>query len=236
MKHQYFADRRDMLKYELLLDLALSGKVPARILSVLMLTSNDTTAEGSVKSFKQEQRRRELYDFLRACLVSNTRNVSLLRAFMHRVGVDYVPHHDDRYFTEAARTEYFASVAAAAHDHALIFFDPDIGLETGTRSYMRGKGSEKYLMYADVSRVASAAPREAVFMVYQHLQNDKRRIASDIRERCLQLCHAIGSESTTFLTDRDVAFLVTSRSTIGVNESVVEHAARHGLHSGAVAV
>lgn len=236
MKHQYFADRRDFLKYELLLDLANVYSLPVRLLSLLMLTPNDDSAEGSVKTYEQGLRRRELFVFLKSCLAAGNRDVSRLRAFMRQVGVDYYPCRDDAYFTDAARSDYFVAGAAAARDHSVIFFDPDIGLETGTRNYMCRNGLEKYLMYADVSIVANAAPRDAVFVVYQHLQKHKGRVRADIKDRCLRLCHAVGSSSTAFVTDRDVAFLVTSRSTRSVTQAVLAHGGRHGLECGEAAV
>lgn len=239
MKHQYFADRRDFLKYELLLDLAERHSSPARLLSILMLTPNDDTAEGSVRTYEQGSRRRELFDFLRGCLTAGTRRVSLLRGFMQRVGVDYRPYLDNDYFRDADRDEYFAMAATAARDRALVFFDPDIGLETGTLSYMRRNGVEKYLMKADVSVVARAAPPHAVFVVYQHLQKDKRRVRADIDVRCRGLCHAVDSSSASFVTDHDVAFLVTScsaRAAKWASRAVLSHGRKHGLEFGEVAL
>ena len=237
MKHQYFADRRDFLKYELLLDLADQHPSSGRLLSVLMLTPNDDTAEGNVKKYERGLRRRELFEFLKGCLDAGTRNVSLLRSFMYQVGVDYQPHLDDHYFEHTHRGEYFNACASAAHEHSLIFFDPDIGLQTGTLGYMRGNGIEKYLMYADVKKVAHAAPTDSVIVTYQHLQKDKNRIHDDIDTRCRGLCKAVGSSSTTFVTDRDVAFLVTSRgakSNLWASQAVPSHGVKHGLEFGEV--
>jgi hypothetical protein len=158
---------------------------------------------------------------------------------MRQVDVDYQPYLDDDYFDDADRTGYFATAATVARDHSLIFFDPDIGLETGTLSYMRGKGIEKYLMYTDVSVVARAAPSDAVFVLYQHLQKDKRRVRADIDVRCRGLCHAGGSSSASFVTDLDVAFLVTScepRATKWASQAVSSHGGKHGLEFGEVAV
>ena len=237
MKHQYFADRRDFLKYELLLDLADQHPTSGRLLSVLMLTPNDYTAEGNVKKYEQGLRRRELFEFLKGCLDARTRNVSLLRSFMRQVGVDYQPHLDDHYFEHTHRGEYFSACAAVAREHSLIFFDPDIGLETRTLGYMRGNGIEKYLMYEDVSTVARAASADSVIVVYQHLQKNKNRIRNDIDMRCRDLCQAVGSSSTTFVTDRDVAFLVTSRgakSNLWASQAVSSHGVKHGLEIGEV--
>ncbi len=238
MKHQYFADRRDFLKYELLLDLVDQHPSSGRLLSVLMLTPNDDTAEGNVRTYEQGLRRRELFEFLKCCLAAGTRNVSLLRSFMRQVRVDYQPYLDDHYFEDTYRGEYFRACAAAAGERSLIFFDPDIGLETGKPGYMRRNGIEKYLMYDDVSMVTRAAPPDSIIVVYQHLQNDKNRIRDDIDTRCRGLCKAVGSSSTTFVTDRDVAFLVTgseAKSNLWARQAVSSHGVKHGLEVGEVA-
>lgn len=237
MKHRYFADRRDFLKYELLLDLASRDPSGGRLLSLLMLTPDDGTPDGSIKTYEQGLRRRELYEFLRGCLVAGTRDVSLLREFMREAGVDYRRHRDDQFFDDAGRATYFAGCALAARGHSLMFFDPDIGLETGTRSYMRREGMEKYLMYADVAVVARAAPPDSVLVVYQHLQRDKNRVGADIDEKCQRLCRAIGSACAAYVTDRDVAFLVTScdaESSRWAINAVIAHGGKHNLETGKV--
>ena len=157
---------------------------------------------------------------------------------MRQVGVDYQPYLDDHYFEDAHRGEYFRACAAAAREHSLICFDPDIGLETGKLGYVRGNGIEKYLMYADVSMIAHAAPPDSVIVVYQHLQNDNNRIRDDIDTRCRGLCQAVGSSSTMFITNRDVAFLVTgsgAKSNLWASQAVSSYGVKHGLEVGEVA-
>jgi hypothetical protein len=47
MKNQYFGDRRHLLKYDLLADLA--GRLPdSRLVSIPMLTPNDDSGEGGL--------------------------------------------------------------------------------------------------------------------------------------------------------------------------------------------
>jgi hypothetical protein len=235
MKDQYFADRRDFLKYELLLDLA-EQVPPRRLLSVLMLTPDDGSAEGNVVSYTPGLRRPELHAFLRDCLGVGTRRVSLLRDFMTRVGVDYLPYRDDEYFGDG-REAYFSSCAGLARDHTLIFLDPDVGLESGTVSYMRRRGLDKYLMHAELAAIAVAAPKEAVFVVYQHLPNDKRLALTNVEKKCRALCTAVRSSTAAYATDLDVAFLVTSRvsEAFGAATKVVRRHERHGLKIGEVA-
>lgn len=61
MKNQYFGDRRDFFKYELLLDLASCVK-GRRLLLIPMLTANDSAREGSFIGFSRGSRRQLLFE------------------------------------------------------------------------------------------------------------------------------------------------------------------------------
>jgi hypothetical protein len=141
MKHQYFADRRDFYKYELLLDFVEKHPLPKRLLSILMLTPDDESGEGDITEYPVGVRRPKLFRFLKSCLSNGQRRLPSLRHFMEQAGVDYKPLHDDHYFHDSIRSDYFDECAQIASDYPLIFFDPDIGLETGSRSYMQKTGS-----------------------------------------------------------------------------------------------
>lgn len=232
MKNQYFADRRDLIKYELLLDLVERDGLPKSLLSLIMLTPNDETKEGSVRNYKQENYRPALFKFLNECSLTKSRDVSLLRELMLSMGVDYRPMHDDRCIDDSCRSHYFELCATAAHNHSLIFFDPDIGLQTGSTSYMKRKGATKYLLYEELSLVAHSAPTNAVIIVYQHLQNDKSKVRNDLHLKSLDFCKFVGSKSASIVTDLDVAYLVTSRndeSSRWASKIVCENCKRHGL-------
>jgi len=69
MKNQYFGDRRDFCKYELLLDLvACHGREPPALIP--MLTPNDGSGEGNITGYECGNRRALVYTFLRGALAS----------------------------------------------------------------------------------------------------------------------------------------------------------------------
>jgi hypothetical protein len=76
-----------------------------------------------------------------------------------------------------------------------------------------------------------------VFVVYQHLQNNKRLVLENIEQKCRALCRAVQSPSAAFATDLDVAFLATSRVSEACSAAarVVLSHGRHGLEVGEVA-
>jgi hypothetical protein len=60
---------------------------------------------------------------------------------------------------------YFNAVPNDWLTRSVVFFDPDIGLQTGTPGYMRERGMDKYLMYKDLSDVAARATAACVMVV-----------------------------------------------------------------------
>ena len=210
MKNHYFGDRRDLFKYDLLIDLA--GCLPdSRLVFIPMLTPNDGTGEGSFTIYDCGTRRRLVYDFLRNAVASGKRNIQLLRDMMPTCGVQFMPYRDADHFQDAGRAEYFAAVPIQWLTGSVVFFDPDIGLQTGTDAYMRRSGAEKDLLYADLGAVWASAPGGSVFVVYQHLQNDATKRAADVERRLHDVAAHLVVESAWAVQWGDVAFLVAVR-------------------------
>ena len=210
MKNQYFADKRDFFKYTLLLDLHEQVSAIEQLVSVLMLTENDSTNEGRFTKYGCGKMRAELYRFLQGQLKVESRKVAAIRSLMREQKVDYLPYKDDEYFTDESRTAYFTELAALRLESAIVFFDPDIGLETGTSSYMRRCGTEKYLFYRELQTVADAIAPTNLLVVYQHLQKDSRKHERDLRLRADKISERLRVHQTSYVTDGDIAFLVTS--------------------------
>ena len=90
MKNQYFGDRRDLIKYNLLADLA--GCLPeSRVVFIPMLTPNDDSGEGRLTGYRRDERRGRLVDALRDAVASGTRNIQILRHLMPTFGVRFMP-------------------------------------------------------------------------------------------------------------------------------------------------
>ena len=231
MKNQYFGNGRDLFKYDLLLDI-LAG-VPAlarRLTYVPMLTPDDASGEGAHRPQRIGRRRAHLAAFL----ASGIRDIRTLGAFFMVEGVKYLPYRVADYFDPAQRAEYFASIPAAALE-ALIFFDPDVGLETGSQRYMRRGGSEKYLLYEEVASVFRRATASSAVVIYQHLQRNKRKLAGDIIARAEGLGRALAVPGVGYVTDDDVVFYGVGRSA-RVHEPLLRafeaHGSRHHLAAG----
>jgi hypothetical protein len=164
MKHQYFGDVNDYRKYGLLR--CIQRESGLRLAVCWMLTPDDARTDGRFISYlaepaKWRQHDPELFDFLAEGVPSgrNLRHVEdkqILRGSILIGGT--VP--DDRRLREA----YFRNVLRAFGAAAIVFFDPDNGIEV--RSCPPGrKNSSKYLAWSEI--ITTYRSGRSV-LIYQH--------------------------------------------------------------------
>ena len=234
MKHQYFADRRDLFKYDLLLDILAAVPSLERLTFVPMLTPNDETGQGRLIAIAPGRRNPTLATFLDRCRQEKRQDLKALRAFMQSAGITYTPYRDDSFFDPSQRVEYFASIPVSSLTRALVFLDPDVGLEPSDARQMRRAGPEKYVLYEEVADLFHRADTSAI-VVYQHLQRHKGKIVGDILNKASRLLRALVVETVGYVTDEDVVFYG-----VGTDGSVHDvlireferHGTRHNLAAG----
>lgn len=195
-----------------------------------MLTPADTTTEGRLTRFDCGPGRRTIYEFLRSALEANRRDVKELRRLMEDIGVGYIPHYDDQFFEHEQRDAYFEALKARSLESTLVFCDPDIGMEAPLRT-MKRAGFSKYLLGSDVANLARLTPATCVLVVYQHLQQDKRKRLADLSERAVLLGRSFGASSVASVLDNDIAFFITSRDSDAHQRACAgakRHAKAHG--------
>ena len=238
MKNQYFGDRRDFVKYDLLLELVEGAPGIRQLTNIPMLTPDDGTGEGNVVSYVPGDRRPYLYDFLRSCLTKCNRTIRNLHAFFEERGIAYHGHRDDTFYRHESRDEYFASVPSLWLQDAVVFVDPDTGIQSGGLGYMRRAGIDRYLwrrkdlFWDNIAQVAERMNSASVMVVYQHLQRNANLVVRNVEDKSLKWCELTGIESAAAVDDGDVAFLVGSRSTQAtahMAETLPRYAELHGL-------
>jgi hypothetical protein len=240
MKNQYFADKRDFFKWDFLEDLLAGCPGLATFVNVVMLTPPDDSREGNLKGYACGDRREPLFRFLQECLANGKQNVSEMRTYFRGKPFAYYPHGDslENPYSFDSREEYFGSIPNDMLARALVFFDPDIGLEAGSMSYMRRSGISKYLFLDSLRSVTLRASDDSAIVVYQHLQRDRNRFWDDVEDRSNRFRAAVQATGTAFITDRDIAFLAASRDPqvrLKVSNAVVAHAHKHGYDCGELA-
>ncbi|MGN2392963.1 hypothetical protein [Pelomicrobium sp. G1] len=186
MKNQYFGDINDYRKYGLLRALQSGGN--SRLLVAWMLTPDDDTRDGRLRSYLKAPAKWEKYDpALFAGLadllrVARQPTVSLIEGTSLLPGASYysalVP--DARREREA----WFDGLLRAASGVDLVFVDPDNGIEVPSRPVGR-RGSSKYVTWDEIGGLWTAG---CSILIYQHFRREPReafaeRIAADLRSR-----------------------------------------------------
>jgi hypothetical protein len=203
MKHQYFGDENDYLKYGLLRILSGHGGRNAGV--CWMLTEADRSRDGRFTAYLDDPsgwrgHDPPLFDALRHSLkVECRRDVG-------RAECDAILPAA-RFHTEVladaleAREPYFRRALESFQGLDLIFFDPDNGIEVrGTR---RGaKKSSKYLYWSEVRFAFAAGHSLLIFQYYPRKQRAPfvRDLAARLAEQCgVREIHSFGTSRAVFL-------------------------------------
>ncbi len=205
VKHQYVGDINDFVKYA---TLRAFGTAMPTVVVCWMLTDDDGRGDGRVLQYL---RRPDVYrpldpilfEGLRRIVTSGERNVRAVEQsgllgsalFFSRV------LRDDR----SSRANFFSEMLARAPENALVFFDPDNGLEVA--SVARGRrNSRKYLYLSELEQTLQG---DRTVVVYQHFPR-KPRLAW-LRDRLGRLSSVSRGRPFAVFSSR-VAFLVCGPS------------------------
>ena len=170
MKHQYFGDVNDYRKYGLLR--VLKAESGLKLAVCWMLTPNDRRSDGQRTDYlrQAEKWRRfdsDLFDTLAEAVPRgrHLRFVEQRQIVGESTFIDFmVP--DDR----SQREGYFRDVQRAFEGSALVFFDPDNGIEVPSCPLGR-KNSSKYVGWNELSATYQSGKS---VLVYQHFPRRKR--------------------------------------------------------------
>lgn len=233
MKNQYFGDKRDFVKYGLLLDLVEGLTGVKQLTALLMLTPDDGTGDGRFTTYPVGEGREDLAKMLGDAVKAKHRDVRHLHAFLLSRRITYHLWQDEPLFSEATRQAYFSGFPRGWLKHAVVFLDPDIGLRRLTR--IAGKDLPKYVLEADLAGLQPEVGEGSVVVLYQHLQNDLGKVERDLKERGARFGKALGVNQVHWVQDGHVAFLVaaTDPALEPQVEAVLEEFAKtHGLVAG----
>jgi hypothetical protein len=180
MKNQYFADKRDLFKYDLWLEIAKDLRIRKHTF-VPMLTPNDSTKQGGRFPGDPGKYRRSIFEFLKTC--RKRRNIKQLRAFLRGQSLDYHPYRDTErgYFKHELRNKYFARIPTDWLKNAAILIDPDIGLQT--KGPFWKKRPEQYVTCKEVADIVRAARGRSVILLFQFLQPAASKRRRNLREK-----------------------------------------------------
>ncbi len=219
MKQQYFGDARDYFKYDVLERLASDLGAIERLTCLWMLTAPDGTRQGQVP-FTDDPELPELTEFFRERLVADDpaqRRVGEMRSYFANRPFALVSYRDDREdFGPGTRAEYFSCVADEALRRAVVFFDPDVGMEPG-------RATAKHLRFDELGEILSRMDRASVAVVFQY----RRRVADCWELIASQLTMRLGCP-VAYIAEGVLAFYVIAQSQSRLAEvvGVLERTAR----------
>lgn len=228
MNNRFFADRNDFFKYDFLLELLEESSFLRQLTFVPMLTPDDGRRGGKLTNYPCGGRRPHLYRFLQDCLARSRRDIRLLRDCFARRSFRYTPYRDSNHFTNENRDEYFRSIPDFSLREALVFLDPDNGLEVASAGRRNG---DRYVKHEELRRLFARMDAKSVLVVYQHLPRVKRRdffrmigtrLQESLRIRRLPM----------FVSDNRIAFMVLTKEIHRrkkVEVMLDAYAKRHGL-------
>jgi hypothetical protein len=204
VKNQYFGDKRDLFKFTLLETLV--DEIPGieALTCVWLLTPPASNNDGN-RHFRAQTAQSELGAFLKRCLDAGRRDVREFAQYMAGRSANYVSYGDSpiNYFTSDSRSTYFDGIPANGLRRAVVFFDPDNGLEP--RSVL----STAHIRLAELRNVFDRMDSDSVAVVYQHLPRQPARTFWP--SAAARLRDALGSP-TCFVASGDVGFLIALRS------------------------
>lgn len=208
---KYFGDNRDYFKYDLITAIFQSKLLDSYVF-IPMLTKHRDDNQGNRKPLNNGNKSPELYDFLATC------NVKSLNHWERWI-TPFVTHYytvkpvDEILFHDGSRAEYWQQFAALMNiNNALVFLDPDTGIETGRPSYRKKMGPEKYILNEELSNIFIELHLNSLLMIYQHLPNNKHNHIGATRKKLEQVRDVCNISLTCAYREDDLAFIFAAKS------------------------
>ena len=208
---KYFGDARDYFKYDLITKI-FKADILRNYSFIPMLTDHREDNEGNRRPVKRDGRSERLYQF-----ITNRIGKSLdhWEEWLSQYVDSYhtVKPADQTFFRHESRDSYWQTFRPLTQiEKALVFLDPDTGLETGRPSYRRKMGPEKYVLNDELKDMLGSLHAESAMMVYQHLPNDKRAHSAATRKKLSQVKSVCPGAMTCAYREDDLAFVFITKS------------------------
>lgn len=209
---KYFGDSRDYFKYDLITHV-LQNTGQKHYVFVPMLTSHRVDAQGRKAPKYMEGKSASLLAFIRECDSKNLHHwETWLGPYVQRYLT--VRPVGKMFFRDSGRAAYWRLFSALIEtSDALVFVDPDTGLETGTCAYLKKMGREKYLLNSEVENLYKRLDRSSLLMIYQHLPNNKKIHQSSVDNKIAQIRLATAGTMACAYREDDLAFLFMAKAT-----------------------
>lgn len=215
MKNQYFGDNKDLFTYDLIYHIMLNG-LTSHFTFIPMLTGNGVNQHGAKYNRDKARagtRNKELVSFLDSRVKENKRDIRQLESFFSGHGIKMTIYSGkEEYFSHRQRQQYFTDIGDELLTGALIFVDPDVGLEI-TRS------GEEHLLYDEVKSLYERMGESSILMIFQHFPREAHH--EYLHRRAGELTEKISGDEPICIDDNEIIFFFLTK-----NEAL-EHSLTH---------
>ncbi|MFH0903667.1 MAG: hypothetical protein V1854_00570 [Methanobacteriota archaeon] len=220
MKNKYFGDIRDLFKYDLI-ECIMRGIYSLHGFTFIpMLTKDeDGKRDGNKRDFDKAKencrpgtRNKNLMGFLNDN--ADKRNFIVMEEYFKSVGIRPFIYdgHNDKYFTNDCRDEYFKKIPKKSLDDSLVFVDPDIGLQIK-------RNSEKHLLRDEVRGLYMRMNENSILMIYQHFprENHEKYLINRSRELKEKITKNL---PPIYISDNEIILFLVTRTSLMRNNLV----------------
>jgi len=212
MKKQYFGDKRDLFKFDLIKNVIKEMGVGG-FTYIPMLTPNDKTGQGKLRNLLSPNntgyKNRGLVEFFDPIhkIHPDVRDIGIIKEYFKSVAITTHVYKNNDYLETKDRNAYFKGIENSFLQNALIFVDPDNGLEPRTPN-------EKHLLYSEVKDLYAAMGEKSILIIIQFRQKGnsrKNKIREDIDAKRAKLCKST-KDMCVFITDYNITFFCLSNN------------------------
>ncbi len=209
---KYYGDDRDYFKYDLIsfilknCDFKQYGFIP-------MLTEHRYDNEGNILPKPSNCKSKPLLSFIATHSKPDLKNWELWLK-------QYIPTYNSRrpintnYFSDSSRVKYWEDhKEIISSSNALIFFDPDTGIQAGRDKRIKEDDKEKYILNNEIARILDQLSSTSAFVIYQHLQKNKNKREQDIKNKYNKLIKIDPALKISIYHEEDLAFIFITKST-----------------------
>ena len=210
---KYFGDSRDYFKYDLITFLLDNG-VLENYAFIPMLTNHRDDGEGNKTPKYIEGKSLDLLSFIEEC---HSKDLGHWEKVLkpHVKQYKTIRPANEVFFSDETRNIYWQKFEGISKEmNALIFIDPDTGLETGTPSYLRKMGREKYILNSELSCLFENLDKNSVLMIYQHLPNNKHIHQESVLKKINQAIASTDCQYIQAYREDDLAFIFLMKSNV----------------------
>jgi hypothetical protein len=211
MRCELFGDIRDLFKYDVATEIARALHLRFVFIPMLM---PDQGRHGNLRGFDRARaqgrpgtKNQFLLDHLKQHQEPVKRCVQHIGPYFKHEGIgfhlhEHARHGDGVFFNHQDRVGYFGERLAASLSSALLFLDPDNGLEVGG-------SNEQHVLYSDLQDLLARLGNDSVVMVYQQFPREER---GPYTSRRLHKLSQLVNQPPCCISDNEILFFFLTKT------------------------